>query len=80
MKITHADLRNFETVTKHHGLDAEEIELCKAAYRADPVAAAVTYAALATEMALGHPVPRPVDALPWVKLSPPPVILEKKRG
>lgn len=72
MKITHADLRNFETVTKHHGLDAEEVELCKAAYRADPVAAAVTYAALAGE------VPPPVENLPWVKLSPPPFTGEIK--
>ena len=74
MKISHADKRNFETVTKHNGLDADEIELCKTAYRNDPEAGRITYAALSTE------IPMPVEAMPWVAISPPPFILEKNRG
>ena len=74
MKITHAEKRNFETVTKHYGLDADEVELCKQAYRADPEGGRITYAALATE------IPAPIDTRVFVKLSPPPVILEKKRA
>lgn len=74
MKITPIDKRNFETVTKHNGLDAEEIELCKQAYRNDPETARTTYAALATE------IPQPVDARVFVKLSPPPPSGQPDRG
>ena len=74
MKISPADKRNFEAVTKHHGLDADEIELCKAAYRADPEGGRITYAALAGE------IPPPVDARVFVKLSPPPPSGQPDRG
>ena len=74
MKITPADKRNFETVTKHHGLDVDEIELCKQAYRADPEAGRITYAALAGE------IPATIDRTVWVKLSPPPPSGQPDRG
>lgn len=61
MKITAAEKRNFETVTKHHGLDAEEIELCKQAYRDNPEANRIGYAA----MAAGLPTP-PQAEKHWV--------------
>ena len=66
MNISPTDKRNFETVTKHHGLDADEIELCKTAYRADPESGRITYAALAAE------IPAPIGTRVFVKLSPPP--------
>lgn len=66
MKISPIDKRNFEIVTKHNGLDVEEIDLCKQAYRADPEAGRITYGALATE------IPAPADDRVFVKLSPPP--------
>lgn len=72
MKITANNLLLFNAVMAYCRLDADEIELCKAAYRADPVAAAVTYAALATE------IPAPIDDRVWVKLSAPPFTGEIK--
>ena len=74
MKITAENLHIFNAVMIYCGLDAEEIDLCKQAYRADPEAGRITYAALATE------IPPPADNRNWVKLSPPPVNLEKKRA
>lgn len=68
MKITADDLRTFNAVMAHNGLDASEIELCKEAYRADPEAARATYNALAGE------IPAPPDAREWVKLSAPPFV------
>ncbi len=78
MKITAADLATFNAVMAHNGLDASETELCKEAYRRNPEAARATYNALAGEMALGYPVPKPADTREWVKLSQPPFVLEKK--
>lgn len=63
MKITAGERRIFESVMSHLGLEAEEIELCKQAYRNDPEAGRITYAALATE------IPLPVEALLWVAIS-----------
>ncbi len=65
MKITSADLRTFEAVMAHYGLDSDEIESAKTAYRADPESGRTTYAALAAE------IPAPVDTRQWVKLSGP---------
>lgn len=63
MKISQTDKRTFESVMAHRGLDPDEIDLCKTAYRNDPEAGRITYAALATE------IPKPVEALPWVAIS-----------
>ena len=63
MKITAGERRTFESVMAHHGLDQDEIDLCKQAYRNDPEAGRITYAALATE------IPLPVEALLWVVIS-----------
>ena len=74
MKISLADKRAFESVMAHHGLDQDEIDLCKQAYRNDPEAGRITYTALATE------IPKPVEALPWVAISMPPNGLPPDRG
>lgn len=73
MKISRADLDNFQRVMAHHEFDSDEIEICKQAYRNDPESGKTTYASIAGAL------PTPVDTRQWVKLSPPPVSLEKKR-
>jgi hypothetical protein len=47
VKISAADKRTFDTVMAHYGLDADEIELAREAYRNDPESARQTYQALA---------------------------------
>ena len=74
MKITAADRATFRAVCAHNALDESEIEACKSAYRNDPEAGKALYNALARD------IPAPADTRQWVNLSPPLVILEKKRG
>lgn len=73
MKITAADLAKFRAVCARNELDESEIEACRSAYRRDPEAGNALYNALARE------IPASPDTRQWVKLSPPPFILEKKR-
>lgn len=74
MKITQIDKAAFDRVMAHHGFDPAEIEICKQAYRNDPESGRTTYASIAGAL------PEPADTRQWVKLSPPPVSLEKKRA
>ncbi len=77
MKISAADLATFNAVCAHNGLDADEIELAKSAYRNDPEAARTLYNALAREIPAPPDARGPRPAPQWVKLSPPPFKLEK---
>ena len=69
MKINRADLENFKRVMAHYEFDADEIDICKHAYRRDPESGKETYASIAGAL------PAQTDDRVWVSFTPPPLDL-----
>jgi hypothetical protein len=64
IQVTKQDAANFDRVMSHRQMPADEIELCKQAYRRDPAASRISYAAMVRDL----PTPEPDPETGWVSM------------